>query len=147
MVSKVTELQKSRLFNVLWKTFGKELKGQVVTMEIISNQMWSRICKELELKCNKFSEGDVKLREIDGYLDTFRTNYDAVVKEFMLLSQYFNGKREFDRIKNKLVAIMEKVKNYKELFHAQEAARAILHLQKVFSLTGDFAKVKSIEQV
>ena len=149
MVSKTTELQKSRLFNVLWKKYGKELKDHIVTMEIISSQMWSRICKELELRCNQFPEGEVKLKEIDEYLDMFKMDYDAVVNEFMLLLEYFHGKREFDRIKNKLLAIVKKVKNYKQRFHAQEgkAANAILNVQKVFNLTGDFKKMERIEKV
>ena len=154
MISKVTEIQDNRIFQVLWRKYGENLEEdhEEVTMEIIFSQMWSRICEELQEICRQFRDGDVKLKKIEEYLDMFKMNYDAVVDELVLLSRYFNGtgkldERNMDQIKNKLAGIMEKVKSYKKLFNARQAAEAILNLQDVMGLTGDFSQVKSIEKV
>jgi archaellum component FlaC len=154
MISKVTEIQDSRIFQDLWKKYGENLNGgdEEVTMEMIFSELWSRICEELQEICRQFRDGDVKLKKIEEYLDMFKMDYDAVVDELVLLSRYFNGagqlnKRKLDQIKNKLAGIMEKVKSCKKLFNARQAAEAILNLQDVMGLTGDFSQVKSIEKV
>ena len=147
MVSKVIELQKSRIFTSLWDQYGEELKDEVVTIKIIFNQVWSRICEELKLICQQFYDGEMKLQKIDEYLDMFEMEYDAVVEEFMLLFGYFNGPSQLEQIKKKVVDLMKKVKSYKKLFNAQQAAEAFLRLQKVMSLEGDFSQVENIQKV
>ena len=147
MVLKVTELQNSRIFRISWKKYGEKFKSEVVTMEIIFSQMYSKIIEELQLLCQQFHEGEVKLKKIDEYLEMFKMDYDAVVNEFMLLSQHFNSTGQLEQIENKLVDIMEKVKSYKKLFNARQAARAILHVQEVLGLEGDFSQVRNIEKV
>ena len=148
MVSKVIKIKDSRIFNVLWKEYGESLKDEVVTMEIIWCQMWSRICEELRSICKQFYNGEMKLRKVDEYLDIFKNDNDAIINEFIQLSEFFNPNMgQLDQIRKQLEDIIEKMKSYKKLFNTQQAADAVLRLQKVMGLEGDFSQVRSIEKV
>ncbi len=147
MVSKITELKRSQIFDVLWKKYSEKLKDVVVTMEIILDKIWLRVCEELQSISKKFVDGEMELEKIDDYLSMFKMNYDALEQEFMLLSIYFNGRTHLDQIKKKLGAVIKKVKSYKKLFDARQAAQAILNLQRSMGLEGDFSEVESIEKV
>ncbi len=148
MVSKIPELKRSRIFNALWKKYGEKLNNEeAVTMEIILNKMWSRICDKLNSINEQFIDGEMQLKKVDKYLNIFGMDYNALQEEFMLLSRYFYGTRHLDQINKKLRAVIKKVKSYKKLFHAQQAAQAILDLQKAMGLEGDFSQVEKIEEV
>ena len=148
MVSKVIKIKDSRIFNVLWKEYGESLKDEVVTMEIIWCQMWSRICEELRSICKQLYNGEMKLRKVDEYLDIFKNDNDAIINEFIQLSEFFNPNMgQLDQIRKQLEDIIEKMKSYKKLFNTQQAADAVLRLQKVMGLEGDFSQVQIIEKV
>ena len=146
MVSEITDLKRSRIFNVLWKKYAEHFKDKV-TMEMILNEVWLKICEELQSINQEFLDGNMKLRNIDEYLNIFEKSYEALGKEFMLLSKYFNGATHMDQIEKNLGLRITKVKRYKRLYDARQAAQAILKLQKALSLEGDFSKVENIEKV
>ncbi|CAB4043244.1 Hypothetical predicted protein, partial [Paramuricea clavata] len=143
MVSKITQIKSSQIFNILWKKHGEKLKH--VTMEIIFSKIWLRICDKLKSINQQFLDGEMELKKVDKYLDVFKTDYDALEKEFMLLSCYFSDATRLDKI-NKLGNTIRKVKSYKKLFDARQAAHAILELQEVMGLEGDFSEIKRIEE-
>ena len=145
MMSKITEIKCSLIFNKLWQKYGEILKDEVITMEIIFNKMWSRICEELKSTNQQFLDGEMRLQKIDEYSNMFK-NYDALQEEFMLLSKHFS-ETTTSLVKGKLGVIIKKVKNYKELFDAQQAAQTILQLKKTVGLEGDFSEVEKIEKV
>ena len=147
MVLNLTDIKNSQIFRVMWEKYGKELKKELVTMEIIFSKMWSRICKELQLICQQFHDGKVKLREIDECLNMFKMDYDALIDDIILLSRFFKNTAQLEQIENKLVDIMEKVKSYKKLVNARQAAHAIVNLENVIGLKGDFSQVRNIEKV
>ena len=147
MVSNITEMKSSRIFNVLWKKYGEHFNRKSVTMKIILYEVWLKICEELQSINQKFLNGNMKLRVIDEYLNIFEMDYEALKKEFMLLSKYFNGAADLEQTEEKLVLRIRKVKCYLKLYDAQQAAQAILKLQKALGLKGDFSKVESIDKV
>ena len=148
MVSKIAEMKRSRIFNILWKKYGEKLKDEVVTMEIIFTEIWSKICGKLQSINRQLLDGEMKLKKLDKYLAMFKTDYVAFKEEFMLLSRYFNDTAmHLDQIEEKLGVRIRKVKRYKKLFDARQAAQAILKLQKAMGLTGDFSEVEKIEKV
>jgi hypothetical protein len=52
-----------------------------------------------------------------------------------------------DEVTKTLAVRIRKVKRYKKLSDARQAAQAILDLQKVMGLKGDFAEVEGIKEV
>ncbi len=144
MVSKITELKRSQIFDVLWKKYSKKLKDVVVTMEIILDKIWLRVCEELQSISKKFLDGEMELKKIGDYLSMFKMNYNALEQEFILLSLYFNGRTHLDQIKKKLGVVIKKVK---KLFDPPQAAQAILNLRRSVGLEGDFSEVERIEKV
>ncbi len=147
MVSNITKLKRSQIFNALWKKYGDKLKDETVTMEIILDKVWLRTCEELQSINKTFLNGEMQLKKINEYLSMFTKDYNALEEEFLLLSRYFNDRTNLDQIKKKLGAIIKKVKSYNKLFDARQAAQAILDLQKAMGLEGDFSQVESIEKV
>ncbi len=147
MATMITELKRSQIFNALWGKYSEKLKDEVVTMEIIFSKMWSTIYGKLNSINQQFIDGEMQLKKVDKYLNIFKMDYNALEKEFVLLSRYFNGTRHLDETKKKLGAVIKKVKSYKKLFHAQQAAQAILDLQKAMGLEGDFSQVEKIKKV
>jgi hypothetical protein len=148
MVSKITEIKSSQIFNKLWKKYGEKLKDKVVTMEIILNKIWSRICEKLKSINKKFLDGEMQLKKVYKYLDMFnKTDYNALEEEFMLLSRHFSGPTQLDEVTKKLGISIKKVKSYKQLFDAWQAAHAIQDLQKVMGLKGDFSEVENVKEV
>jgi hypothetical protein len=147
MVSKITDMKRSRIFNVLWKKCGEQLKDKVVTMEIILEEVWLRVCDELQSINQEFLDGEMLLRTVDEYLSMFQKNYNALEEEFILLSKYFNSTTHLLQIKQILELRIMKVKSYKKLFDARQAAQAILKLQKALGLEGDFSEVERIKEV
>ena len=148
MVSKITEIKHSQIFNKLWKEYGKKLKDEVVTMEIIFNKIWSRICEKLKSINKKFLDGEMQLKKVDKYLDMLnKTDYNALEEEFKLLSRYFTCPTQLDEVTKKLGISIEKVKSYRQLFDAWQAAQAIQELQKVMDLQGNFSEVENIKEV
>ena len=148
MVSRITDIKSSRIFDKLWQKYGKNLRDEVVTMEIIFDKIWLKICQELKSINQQFLDGEMQLYKVDKYLNMFEMDYDALEKEFMLLSKYFNDTTTHsEQIKKNLGAIIKKVKSYKKFFDARQAAQAILDLQKTMNLKGDFSEVEKIEEV
>jgi hypothetical protein len=147
MVSKITEIKRSQIFDKLWQKHGEKFKTEVVTMEVIFNKIWSRILDKLKSINEQFLDGEMQLKKVDQYLDMCNADYDALEEEFMLLSRYFSGAGHLGEVKKKLGVSIEKVKSYKQLFDAQQAALAILELQEVMGLEGDFSEVENIKEV
>ena len=147
MALRITEIKSSRIFDKLWQKYGKNLRDEVVTMEIIFGKIWSKICEKLKSINQQFLDGEMQLNKVDKYLSMFEMDYDALEQEFMLLSRYFNDTTHFEQIEKKLGVIIKKVKSYKKLFDARQAAQAILELQKAMDLKGDFSEVEKIEEV
>ena len=147
MVSKITEIKYSQIFKKLWQKYGEKLKNEVVTMEVIFNKIWSRILDKLKSINEQFLDGEMQLKKVDKYLVMCKTDYDALEEEFMLISRFFSGTAHLGEVKKKLGVSIKKVKSYKQLFDAQQAALAILELQEVMGLEGDFSEVENIKQV
>ena len=146
MMSKVTAIKYSRFFNKLWQKYSEKLQGQTITMEIVFDT-WQNICVKLRSIEQQFISGEMKLKKVDKYLDMFEKDYDALEKEFDLLLATFEAEKIRSSRKKALCTRMKKVENYKKLFDAREAARAILELQKEMELEGDFSEVEKIEEV
>jgi phage-related tail protein len=147
MVSRITEIKRSQIFNTLWQRYSEKLKDEFVTMEDIFNKIWSIILDKLKLINEQFLDGEMQLKEVDKYLDMCKKDYGRLEEEFMLLSRYFSGTERLGEVKEKLGVSIEKLKSYKKLLDAQQAAQAILELQKVMGLEGDFAEVERIKEV
>ncbi len=148
MVSGITEIKCSRIFGRLWQKYGEKFKDETVTMEIIFDKMWLRICDKLNSVSQQFLSGNMRLKDVDKYLKMFDPDYEALEKEFVLLSGFLNGKTTpLDQVKKGLRVTIERVKNYKKLFDARDAAEAILDLRKRMGLQGDFSAVENLEEV
>jgi hypothetical protein len=147
MVSKITEIKNSQIFKKLWQKYSEKLKDEFVTMEVIFTNIWSRILDKLKSINEQFLDGEMQLKKVDKYLVMCKTDYDALEEEFMLLSRYFSGTAHLGEVKKKLGVSIKKVKSYKQLFDAQQAALAILELQEVMGLEGDFSQVEKIKEV
>ena len=144
MVSKITEIKRSQIFSVLWKKSSEKLKEEVVTMEMIFN-VWSTTCGELKCINQHFLDGVIQLKKIDKYLVIFGYDYDALKEEFMQLSKYFLGTADLDEVKKKFSSKIEKVKSYKKLVDARQAAQAILDLRDELGLEGDFSRIEQVD--
>jgi hypothetical protein len=147
MVSKITEMKYSQIFKKLWQKYGENLKNELVTMEVLFTKIWSRILDKLKSINEQFLDGEMQLKKVDKYLVICNTDYDTLEKEFMLISRYFSGTAHLGEVKKKLGVSIKKVKSYKQLFDAQQAALAILELQEVMCLEGDFSEVENIKEV
>ena len=147
MVSKITEIKNSQIFKKLWQKYSEKLKDEFVTMEVIFTNIWSRILDKLKSINEQFLDGEMQLKKVDKYLVMCKTDYDALEEEFMLLSRYFSGTAHLGEVKKKLGVSIKKVKSYKQLFDAQQAALAILELKEVMGLEGDFSEVENIKEV
>ncbi len=148
MVSRITGMKRSRIFNKLWLKYGENVRSEKVTMEIIYDNIWLGICEELKSVNQQFLDGEMQLEKLDEYLDMFKMDYDALEKEFILLSSCFRDTTtNLDHVKEKLGTRIKQVKNYKKLFDARQAAETILGLQKRLGLEGDFSEVEKIEKV
>ena len=147
MVSKIPEIKSSRIFNKLWKECGETLKDEVVTTEMLL-KTWSNICEKLEAKNQEFLDGEMQLKKINKFVKMFGMDYTALKKEFMLLSRFFNGATtHLDQVQKKLDHVITKVKSYRKLFDAQQAAQAILELREALDLQGDFSEVEKVKEV
>ena len=148
MVSGITEIKCSRIFGKLWQKYGEKLQDERVTMEVIFDKIWLRICDKLNSVSQLFLSGDMRLKDIDKYLRMFDTDYEALEKEFVMLLGFLNDKTmPLNQVKDGLRVTIERVKNYKKLFDAQDAAQAILDLRKKMGLKGDFSAVENLEEV
>ena len=147
MVSRITEIKRSHIFNKLWQKYSEKLKNEVVTMEDIFKKVWSIILDKLKLINQQFLDGEMQFKKVDKYLNMCKTDYDALEEEFMLLSRYFSGTAHLDEVTKTLAVRIRKVKRYKKLSDARQAAQAILDLQKKMGLKGDFAEVEGIKEV
>ena len=146
MVSKITDIKSSLIFKTLWEKHGGELKDEIVTMEVIFENIWSPICNKICEINKQFLDGEMELKEVDEYLKICE-DYDAMEREFILISRFFNETVNLEGVKKKLKSIMGKVKSYKKLFEARQAAKAIIQLQNRMGLKGDFSEVKWIKEV
>jgi hypothetical protein len=149
MASKITEIQRSQIFDKLWQKYGEKLKTEVtvVKMEDIFKKIWSIILDKLKSINEQFLDGEMQLKEVDTYLDMCKTDYDVLEKELMLISTYFNGTAHLVEVKKKLGISIKKVKSYKEIFDVQQAALEILKLKEVMGLKGNFSEVEKIKEV
>jgi hypothetical protein len=150
MISRITEIKYSRIFDKLWRKYGEKLKDKVLTMEVIFENLWLPVCEKLMLINQQFLSGDMLLKDIDKYLKLFDTDYEALEEEFLLLLTFFSDDTASyvnNEVKRKLGAIIERVKNYKKLFDARDAAQAILSLQEKIGLKGDFSAIEHLEKV
>ncbi|CAB4005504.1 Hypothetical predicted protein, partial [Paramuricea clavata] len=147
MVSKITEIKNSQIFKKLWQKYGEKLKNELVTMEVMFTKIWSRILDKLKSINEQFLDGEMQLKKVDKYLVMCNTDYDGLEEEFMLLSRYFSGTAHLGGVKKKLGVSIKKVRSYKQLFDAQQAALAILELQEVMGLEGDFSQVEKIKEI
>ena len=145
MVSKIPEMKSSRIFNKLWHEYSEKLKDEVVTMEKLFTT-WSQICESLMTINKEFHDGEMQLVEVDKYVKMFNTDYTVLEDEFTLLSSYFDSATAHLERK-KLDVVMKKVKSYRKLFDARQAAQAIVDLQKALNLQGDFSEVDRIKKV
>ena len=148
MVLKISELNRSSMFVKLWSKYCKELKEEVITLEIIFDKIWSKICEKLKLISTQILNGEMQLRKLDKYLDMFGLDYTTLQPELVFLLSYFSGTTiSLNKIKKDLSIVINKVKNYKKLSNTRQAAQIILQLQKAMGLRGDFSEVKKIEEV
>ena len=147
MVSRITEIKRSQIFGKLWQEYGEKFKTEVVTMEVILNKIWSKILDKLKSINEQFLDGEMQLKKVDKYLVMCNTDYDALEEEFMLISRYFSGTAHLGEVKKKLGVSIKKVKSYKQLFDARQTALAILELQEVMGLEGNFSEVENIKEV
>ena len=149
MVSRIAEIKSSQIFNELWQKHGKDLKKEVMTMEIMCDNLWKPICDELKAVNRQFLSGDMLLKDIDNYLKLFNMDYVALKTEFLLLSKFFsdNGTSNNDKVEQKLDARIERVKKYQKLFDARDASEAIEVLRKKMNLQGDFSAIKKLKEV
>lgn len=134
-------MKSSQIFNKLWQQHCENLKDETVTMEMLF-EIWSQICESLMSVNKKFHDGEMQLMEVDKYVKMFKTDYTVLEDEFTLLSNYFDGATN-----HKLGVVINKVKSYKKLFEARQAAGAILDLQRALDLQGDFSEVERIKKV
>ena len=147
MVSKIPAIKGSRFFIYLWQKYGKSLKDNVVSVDMIFT-IWSKICEKLDARNQEFLNCKMQLKKIDKYIKMFQKDYKALEEEFMLLSHFFNGTTtHLDEVQKKLDDVMNKVKSYRELFDTRQAAQAILELRDALHLEGDFSEVERIEKV
>lgn len=145
MVLKIPAMKDSRLFNNLWQKYGR--RHVVVTVEMLFTT-WSKIREKLKLKSQKFVNGEMQLKKIGEYVDMFEMDYKALEDEFTLLLKYFNdATTNLDKVKKELGLVVNKVKCYRKIFDTQQAAKAILELQKALDLQGDFSEIEGIKQV
>ena len=136
----------SRFFEDLWQKYGKSVKDNVVSVDMIFT-IWSKICEKLDSRNKEFLNGKMQLKKIDKYIKMFQMDFKALEDEFMLLSKYFGKTTQLDQVQKKLEHVMNKVKSYRKLFDTQQAAQAILELREALHLEGDFSEVERIEKV
>jgi hypothetical protein len=150
MMARITEIKCSRIFDKLWRKYGEKLKDKVLTMEVIFENLWLPICDKLMLISQQFLSGDMLLKDIEKYLKMFGTDYEALETEMLLLLTFFSDKTASsvnNEVKNELIVRIERVKNYKDLFDAHDAAQAILSLREKIGLEGDFSAIEKLEKV
>ena len=146
MVGEISEVKRSRIFETLWQKYSNKLKDEEFTMDCFK-EMWLKICNKLKLVNQQFLTGEIKLKKIDGYLNIFDGNFTDFEREFKLLSSVFRDTTRLDQVEKSLSGRMQRVKSYKKLSVARQAARAILVLQQKMGLKGDFSEVTKIEEV
>ena len=149
MMSKMTDAKGSKMFKDLWGKYGRKLKDEVVTMEIIFKNLWLPLCDELKLVIQQFLSGETSTEDINEYLKMFHTDYEALEQEFLLLSKVFihGTEHHLDERKIEVKAAIHRVKKYKKLFDTREAAQVILLLQEKLGLKGDFSVVANLDKV
>ena len=147
MISKMYNIQTSRIFNELWKKYQK-LEYEKVTMTVIMESMWGPINDKLVSIKKKFVSGEIQIKKVEKYLKMFNYDYPQLEKEFELLVEFFVLEKAISRSeKVQLRARIQQVKHYQKLFDAGLAARSILELRSAMELTGDFSEVESIAEV
>ena len=147
MISKMYNIQTSRIFNELWKKYQK-LEYEKVTMTVIMESMWGPINDKLVSIKEKFVSGEIQIKKVEKYLKMFNYDYPQLEKEFELLVEFFVLEKAISRSeKVQLRARIQQVKHYQKLFDAGLAARSILELRSAMELTGDFSEVESIAEV
>ena len=147
MVSKIAEIESSRIFNELWRKYCKVLKDEIMTIEIICEKIWLKICEKLNSRYQDFMSGDMMISKIEIYFEMCGADIRVLEDEFKLLSKSFCDATTFENINKELGGTVEKFRMYKKLFHAQETAKIILMLQRVMGLQGDFSVVECIDEV
>ncbi|XP_028416584.1 E3 ubiquitin-protein ligase rnf213-alpha-like [Dendronephthya gigantea] len=147
MVSRINEIESSRIFVKLWRKYSEKLQNEQVTMENIL-QIWIKVCEQLEEISEQFGNGEMLLKDIDKYLDLFQTNYTDLEGEFKLLFSFLSHpKKHLDETERNLAARITQVKRYKKISDARQAGKAILQLKETLRLTGDFSVVEKIEEI
>ena len=147
MISKIYNIQTSRIFNELWKKYQK-LEYEKVTMTVIMESMWGPINDKLVSIKEKFVSGEIQIKKVEKYLKMFNYDYPQLEKEFELLVEFFVLEKAIIRSeKVHLRDRIQQVKHYQKLFDAGLAARSILELRRTMKLTGDFSEVESIAAV
>ena len=149
MMSGVMKIKRSRIFRLLWQKKGEKVKDKVLTMEVIFDDLWSPICSKLVLINQQFLSGDMLLKDVDRYLKLCDLDYEALKNEFLLLSKFFSDGTSFyvNELETELRVGVERVMNYKKLFDARDAAKAILLLRETIGLKGDFSAIKNLDKV
>ena len=147
MVLEITELKRSSMFVKLWSKYCKELKEEVITMEVIFDKIWSKVCEKLKLISTQILNGEMQLKKLDKYLNMFGLDYTTLKSELILLLRYFNGTAiNLKKVTKNLNIVINKVKNYKKLSNTRQAAQTVLQLQEAMGLHGDFSEVKKIAE-
>ena len=149
MMSGVLKIKRSRIFRLLWQKKGKKVKDKVLTMEVIFDDLWLPICNKLVLINQQFLSGDMLLKDVDRYLKLCESDYEALKNEFLLLSKFFSDDTSFcvNELETELRVGVERVMNYKKLFDARDAAKAILLLRETIGLKGDFSAIENLDKV
>ena len=147
MVSKMYNIQNSRIFNEQWKKYQK-LEYEKVTMAVIMESIWVPICDKLMSIKEKFVSGEMQIKKVEKYLKMFNYNFPQLEKELELLVVFFVSEKEITRSeKVQIRARIQQVNDYQKLFDARLAARSILELRRAMALTGDFSEIESIAEV
>ncbi|XP_046860850.1 E3 ubiquitin-protein ligase rnf213-alpha-like [Xenia sp. Carnegie-2017] len=146
-ISKICQIEKSRIFKLLWKNYGEKVKNdeQVVSIKMIEKKV-CEIEETLETVNKDFFNGEMKLKKTDEFLNSFEMCYKSLEEEFRMLSNHFAYPEKNDVDEN-LRKTLNKLKKYKELLEAEESAMVILNLRDEYGLKGDFSEVKNIPKI
>ena len=148
MVSKIHDLQTSRIFSKLWETYCNQLQGVTVTIEAVFQSIWTPVCQRLASIIEQFLNGEMQLKEVEEYLDMFNKKYEKLEREFeLLLNNSTEPKIRLDIQKDRLYTRMDQIKEYVMLSTTCASARSILKVKEAMKLTGDFSEVESIDKV
>ncbi|XP_046861644.1 E3 ubiquitin-protein ligase rnf213-alpha-like [Xenia sp. Carnegie-2017] len=146
-ISKIMKIEKSRIFWLLWKNYGEKDENEEddVGINLIAEKV-GKIEEKLETVNKNFFDGEMKLKETDKILSSFKMCYDSLEEEFRMLSNHF-GYPEKNDVDENLKSTLNKLKKYKELFELEQCAGVILKLRHNYVLTGDFSEVENIAQI